>query len=118
MHEFRTLLRWGTILMGVAYLVVVVLGTLLAGAFRGRSEPPSPLAIVPGILLVLVWRTLGNAPSSRLLHLTAALATAVVGFILYSARGNWDLTSVGPLAWVLLWLVWYVLTIKSMAAVG
>lgn len=118
MQEFRTILRWATILMGIAYLVVVVLGTLLAGAFRGRSEPPSPLAIVPGILLVLVWRTLGATPSPRLLHVTAVLAIAVVGFILYTARGNWDVTSLAPLAWALAWLAWYALALRNPAVAG
>ena len=118
MQEFRTLLRWATMAIGLAYLVIVVLGTLLAGAFRGRSEPPSPLAIVPGILLVLIWRSLGDPPSPRLLHATAALAAVVAGFIAWTSRGEWDFTNIGGLAYLALWLAWYALVLRASAAIG
>lgn len=113
MTELRTLLRWSTGFIALAYLIIVVLGTLLAGAFRGRSEPPSPLAIVPGILLIMIWRSLGASDSPLLLHATAALAAVVAAAVAYGSRGEWDFTNVGGLAYLGVWLVWYVLTLRS-----
>jgi hypothetical protein len=101
---------------GVVLLAVTAAGGLLAAAFRfsGRPHPPSPLAMLHGLLaaagltLVLYVAVVESLPNGAWLGLVALLA-AVLGGLVLNLGYHWKNR---PLP------IWLVLVHGAVAAIG
>lgn len=90
------------------YVVVLVLGSLLASAFSGRDPDLKPAALIPVPVLVLLLLSLRASASRPLMHVTAVVLLGCAVWMIQLAEGKFDFTLTAPLALFAMWLGYYV----------